>query len=198
MSSLEKKSRIGIINDCRIVKQTKWVWVPFASCCWTWTGCWLECPQSSPHQELLSPSSIAHQITSLQQLKALHQEEASANADKSDVAAQSNKHKCYLRIPKQDPCTDPTQLGFYLPKWTNFLNDCKAETHTYTAIHEPWPCSKFTMISFISDVVNMTITKWKRERQTVEKGYYLWYRAHMCKLVHILPSLSTFTFCWPP
>ncbi|KIJ58864.1 hypothetical protein HYDPIDRAFT_171076 [Hydnomerulius pinastri MD-312] len=50
------------------------------------------------------------------------------------------------------------QLSFYPPKWKDFLEECKIETYTYAAIHDPWPCRKLALLGFITDAIIMTIT----------------------------------------
>lgn len=106
-------------------------------------------------------------------------------AEDEDEASQLTRNKRHSQTPKRDRCTNPTQLGFYPPKWKDLLEECKIETRTYAAVSEPWPQSKFAVNGFISDAIQMTMQKWRREQQTVEKRYYPKYRKSMCKLVRI-------------
>ena len=117
------------------------------------------------------------------------------NNDESDNLAPLLRQKCYLKNSKLEHYIDPTQLGFYPPKWVDFLEECKVETCTYTMVRKPWPCSKLAMNGFISNAVTMTIQKWRHTQKTVEKGYYPKYKKEMSKLVHALTQ-STF-LCWP-
>ena len=112
------------------------------------------------------------------------------NNDRSDDLAPLSRQKRYSKNSKLEHCTDPTQLGFYPPKWMDFLEECKVETHTYAMVHEPWLHSKLAIDGFISNAVTMTIQKWRHTQKTVEKGYYPKYKKEMCKLVRA-PTQST-------
>jgi hypothetical protein len=125
----------------------------------------------------------------------MQQNRASVDPDRSDNDTQHSRQKRYSKTPKQDECMDPTQLGFYPPKWTDFLEDCKVETRTYAAVREPWPHSKSATTGFIPQAIDMTIRKWRREQRTVEKGYYPKYRRPMCKLVSCLSSTYSLALC---
>lgn len=117
------------------------------------------------------------------------------NNDRSDDLAPLSRQKRYSKNSKLERCTDPTQLGFYPPKWMDFLEECKVETHTYAMVHEPWLHSKLAIDGFISNAVTMTIQKWRHTQKTVVKGYYPKYKKEMCKLVRA-PTQSTL-LRWP-
>jgi hypothetical protein len=49
------------------------------------------------------------------------------------------------------------------------------------------------MQGFITDAVNMTIEKWKREERLVEKNYYPKYKSSILSLVRLLCLRTTRT-----
>lgn len=108
-----------------------------------------------------------------------------AAGDVAESEDDAPRHKRHSKTPRQDSCTDPTQLGFYPAKWKDFLEECKVETRTYAAVRDPWPRSKLAINGFISDAIDMVLQKWRREEQTIEKHYYPKHRKAMCKLVCI-------------
>lgn len=110
-------------------------------------------------------------------------DEAADDNAESDNSARPSRGRRYSKNAKQEQCTDPTQLGFYPPKWTDFLEDCKVETRTYAVVHDPWPQRKAAIKGFVLDAITMTIQKWRRTKQPVEKGYYPKYKQEMCELV---------------
>lgn len=115
-------------------------------------------------------------------------------ADESDNdSTRPSRQKRNSKTPKQARCADPTQLAFYPPKWRDLLEECKIETRTYAAIHEPWPHGKAAMTGFISDAIAMMMQKWRRKGRTIEKHHYPEHRGSMCKLVRIsMPSRACF------
>lgn len=131
----------------------------------------------------------------LQGLQAPNRRNATPDANESDDSVRPRRQKRNSKAPKPDYCTDPSQLGFYPAKWTDFLEECKVEVRTYAAIREPWPSSKEATEGFISEMVEMTVRKWRRERRKAEKRYYPKYQKYMCKLVRIstLISLASLT-----
>ena len=110
-----------------------------------------------------------------------------ANAD-NDESESSIKHhnKCYSKTPKDAHSASPTQIGFYLPKWKDFLEECKVEMSTYAMISDPWPQRRQLLNRFILDTINMSILRWKREECSVEKGYYFEYKKAMGELICIV------------
>ena len=107
-----------------------------------------------------------------------------ADNDESDSSVRLC-NKRYSKTPKNAHSASPTQIGFYPPKWKDFLEECKVETRAYAAISDPWPHRRQLLNGFILDTINMTILKWKREEQLVEKGYYPKYKKAMGELVRI-------------
>ncbi|KIJ60716.1 hypothetical protein HYDPIDRAFT_31937 [Hydnomerulius pinastri MD-312] len=93
------------------------------------------------------------------------------NESDKDSRPQSKRHS---KTRKDTNSADPMQLGFYPPKWKDFLEECKIETCTYTAIHDPWPCRKPALQGFITDAITMTITKWRREECTLFEDLSSW------------------------
>ncbi|KIM52517.1 hypothetical protein SCLCIDRAFT_32584 [Scleroderma citrinum Foug A] len=104
--------------------------------------------------------------------------------DTSNLAAViKHRNKCYSKTPKDAHSASPTQIGFYPPKWKDFLEECKVETRTYAAISDPWPHRRQLLNGFILDTINMSVLRWKREEHLVEKGYYPKYRKAMGELL---------------
>lgn len=109
---------------------------------------------------------------------------ANADNDESDSSIKlRNKH--YSKTPKNVHTASPTQIGFYLPKWKDFLEECKVEMRAYAVISDPWPHRRQMLNGFILDTINMTILRWKRDKKAVEKGYYPKYKKAMGELVCI-------------
>ena len=110
---------------------------------------------------------------------------AQANADESDDGIKP-RSKHYLKTPKNANSPPPTQVGFYPPKWKDFLEECKIEVRTYAAIHDPWLRRKEMLNGFILDTINMVVNKWLREERMVEQGYYPKYKSAMGELVRAI------------
>jgi len=116
------------------------------------------------------------------------QNRASRDGDESDDDTQ-HRQRHHSKTPRKGRCDDPTQLGYYPPKWTEFLEECKVETRTYAAVRDPWPRRREAITGFISEAIDMTVVKWRRDGRTVETGIYPRHRQDMCKLVRtLMPS----------
>ena len=113
---------------------------------------------------------------------------ANAGNEESDSSIKL-RNKRYSKTPKSAHSASPTQVGFYPPKWKDFLEECKVETRTYAAINDPWPHRRQLLNGFILDTINMSILRWKREERSVERGYYLKYKKAMGELVCIAKHL---------
>ena len=126
-----------------------------------------------------SPARLWH----LQQQVSGQQNSAVNENEESDDNVQPSREKHYLKSTKQEHCMDLTQLGFYLPKWMDFLEECKVEMRMYAAVHDPWPQRKSAMRGFILDTITMTIRKWRHTNCAVKRGYYPKHKQQMCELV---------------
>ena len=56
---------------------------------------------------------------------------------------------------------------------------------TYAMISDPWPYRRQLLNGFILDTINMTVVRWRRNKLSVEKGYYLEHKKVMGELVCI-------------
>lgn len=112
--------------------------------------------------------------------------QANADEDESDDGIKPCS-KRYSKTLKNANSPSPMQVGFYLPKWKDFLEECKVEVCSYAAIHDPWPCRREMLNGFILDTINMIVSKWLREGRTIEKGYYPKYKNDMGELVCCTP-----------
>ena len=108
---------------------------------------------------------------------------AQDDTDESDQGIKP-RSKHYSKTPKDANSSLPTQVGFYPPKWKDFIEECKIEIQTYAAIRDPWPRRREMLNGFILDTITMVVSKWSREERLVERGYYPEYKNAMGELVH--------------
>jgi len=93
-----------------------------------------------------------------------HHQNTQANADEDESDDGIKPHsKHYSKTPKNANSPSLTQVGFYLPKWKDFLKECKVEVCSYAAIHDTWPRRREMLNGFILDTINMIVSKWSRE-----------------------------------
>ena len=107
---------------------------------------------------------------------------AQDDTDESDQGSKP-RSKRYSKTPKDANSPLPMQVGFYPPKWKDFIEECKIEIRTYTAIRDPWPRRREMLNGFILDTITMVVSKWSREERLVERGYYPEYKNAMGELV---------------
>ena len=108
---------------------------------------------------------------------------AQDNTDESNEGVKPHS-KHFSKTPKNANSPLPMQVSFYPPKWKDFLKECKIEIQTYAAICDPWPRRREMLNGFILDTITMVVSKWSREEQMVEQGYYLKHKSAMGELVH--------------
>ena len=125
-----------------------------------------------------------HNALDLSAVRGHNNQSANADDDESDTSIKLH-NKCYTNTPKSTQSTSLTQISFYLPKWKDFLEECKVEMRTYAMISDPWPYRRQLLNGFILDTINMTVVRWRRNKLSVEKGYYLEHKKVMGELVCI-------------
>jgi len=100
-----------------------------------------------------------------------HHDNGSANVDNNESDSSIKLHnKCYSKTLKNTHTASPTQIGFYPPKWKDFLEQCKVEMRAYAVISDPWPHRRQMLNGFILNTINIMILRWKRDEKSSWKG----------------------------